>query len=96
MDFIIILLVFAGLGFLFFTVLPAILPVLLIVFVLVLARNLWIQYKRKKFFEDTFSDMNQDTGSHSTFSHTSQNSRSKNPDAIDVEDTEREDEGEEQ
>ena len=82
------ILIFMAIGFLVFYILPALFPFLLILFVFSMIRNIFVRKKQEKFFEETFSNMNQDT----QYTHSQTQSKSSNPDVIDVEYTEREDE----
>ena len=82
------ILIFMAIGFLVFYILPALLPVLLILFVFSMIRNIFIRKKQEKFFEETFSNRSQD----SQYTRSQTKNNTSNPDVIDVEYTEREDE----
>lgn len=83
------ILIFMAIGFFLFYVLPALLPVLLVLFVFSIIRNMFVRKKQQQFFEETFSNMNQNT---QNTQYTNSQSQSSNPNVIDVEYTEREDE----
>ena len=78
------ILIFMVIGFLVFYVLPALLPLILIIFVLSVIRNFFVQKKQKQFFEDTFNNQ-----SSNDYTQTQNQSRVNNSDVIDAEYTER-------
>ena len=82
------ILIFMAIGFLLFYVLPALLPVLLLLFVFSIIRNMFVQKKQKQYFEETFKNVNQSQD----YTYTQNQSTNSNPNVIDVEYTEREDE----
>lgn len=78
------ILIFMVIGFLVFYILPALLPVILIIFVFSFIRNLFIKKKQQQFFEDTMNHQRQDD-----YTYSQNQSRVNNSDVIDAEYTER-------
>ena len=84
MNILYIILIFIVIGFLVFYILPALLPVILIIFAFSVIRNFFVQKKQQNYFEETFKNQNSND-----YTYTQNQSRVNNSDVIDAEYTER-------